>query len=371
MRVLHLIQFLRGYGAERQVCDLLPYLQSDDMTVAVLSMYGCRLTPEERDALPYEVIDVGRKSRADYSFLPRMIREIRRFKPDIVHTHTHSGKYWGRVAAWLAGVKTVVYTEHNPCDPRRSRVEHLADPLLHARTSRIVTFMNDQRRVLAQKDRVKLEKIVVIANGLACQGIRQTSSRDEARRRLSVRDTEYAVLLIGRLEYQKNQQLALRALASMEETDRRKIRLFLAGAGTQEVMLRGLARALDVEENVRFLGYRSDLASLLPGADLLLMTSLFEGMPLTLIEAMNAGIPILSTPWTGASEMLGNGRFGFIASDWTPQVIGAEIVRALKNPGARSAVVGHALMHAAETYDIRRMAEAHRNLYLQLSPGAA
>jgi glycosyltransferase involved in cell wall biosynthesis len=371
LRVLHLIQCLHGYGAERQVRDLIPYLQSDDMTVGALSVYGSRLTEDELEALPFTTIDVGRRSRADYSFLPRLVREIRRFRPDIVHAHTHSGKYWGRVAAWLSGVKTVVFTEHNPCDPRRSRIERFADPLLHAKTSRIVTFLNDQRRVLSRTDHVKMEKIVVIANGLLSNGDVQKRSREEGRKLLCVSNDEFAVLLIGRLEYQKNQQLALRALAAMEEEQRRKIRLFLAGAGTEEVKLRGLARALQVEEQVRFLGYRSDVPTLLAGADLLLMTSLFEGMPLTLIEAMNAGVPVLSTPWIGASEMLGNGRYGFIAPGWDPKDVSGEILRVLNNCGARVAVAEHARTYAGDMYDIRRMAEAHRRLYLELCPGVA
>ena len=371
LRVLHLIQFLRGYGAERQVCDLLPYLQQEGVAVAAMSVYGSRLSEDEAQELPFPSIDVGRKSRADYSFLPRLVSEIRRFDPDIVHAHTHSGKYWGRVAAWMAGVKTVVFTEHNPCDPRRSSIERFADPLLHARTTRIVTFMDEQRRFLSQSDRVRMEKIVVIPNGLAAGAQPDAADRAVGRRLLGVTGDQYAVLLVGRLEYQKNQELALRAMAAVSPDDRRSIRLFLVGAGTEEIKLRGLARALDVEECVRFLGYRTDVPALLPAADLLLMTSLFEGMPLTLIEAMNAGVPILSTPWTGASDMLGNGRFGFLSQGWEPQALAQELVRALANRAARGALASRAREYATQAFDIRRMARAHRDLYERLCPSVA
>jgi glycosyltransferase involved in cell wall biosynthesis len=372
LRVLHLIQFLRGSGAERQVCDLLPFLQSEGLTVAALSMYKSGFTPDELRDLPFASIEVGRKNRADYSFLPRLVGQIRKFAPDIVHTHTHSGKYWGRVCAWMAGVRTVIFTEHNPCDPRRSRIEKLADPVLHSRTTRIVTFMDEQRRVLSRTDRVRMEKIVVIPNGLMGEGQESTPAmRAEGRRVMNVGNEEYAALMVGRLEFQKNYELALRAMAAIPPADRAKIRLFLAGSGTEEVKLRGLSRALDIEENVRFLGQRKDVPALLAGADVLLTTSLFEGMPIALIEAMNAGTPIVSTPWTGATDMLGNGRYGMLAPGWTPEDVAGELVRSLANPCIRSGLSSRAREYARQAFDIRKMARAHRDLYEELRPGAA
>ena len=85
--------------------------------------------------------------------------------------------------------------------------------------------------------------------------------------------------------------LALRAFAELPEELRSRTILFFAGAGEQEVALRGLAHALAIADRVRFLGYRTDVQSLLAGVDLVLMTSWFEGMPLALLEAMNAGVP--------------------------------------------------------------------------------
>lgn len=371
LRVLHLIQFLRGYGAEKQICDLLPHLQNDGVSVAALSVYGSRLTAEEQEALSFPIIDIGRKNRADYSFLPRMVAEIKRFSPDIVHAHTHSGKYWGRVAAWMAKVPCVVFTEHNPCDPRRSAIEHFADPLLHARTTRIVTFLDEQRRVLSERDRVRLEKIAVIPNGLAAPpAVHSRDDRKAVRRQLGVEPEDHAIFVIGRLEYQKNQELALRAIAETPEPDRKHVRLFLMGSGSLDNELRALARELQIEEHVRFLGYRHDVPDLLPAADVLLMTSHFEGMPLTLIEGMNAGIPIVTTPWTGASDMLGKGRYGFIIPGWTPQACSQELSRALASPSARSTVAERARAYAGEAFDIRRMAQAHKALYLDVHAAA-
>ena len=368
LRVLHVIQCLHGYGAERQVRELLAYLQSPDIRVAAATVYPSGLSQQELEDLPFPTFDAERKSRLDFAFLPRLVGKVRAFAPHIVHTHTHSGKYWGRIAAWLAGVKHVVYTEHNPCSPHRGRLAEIVDPLLHARTNRIVTFLPEQREYLAQTQGVEKEKIAVIANGLpSVDG--HADARDRARAALEIGNDRFAIFAIGRFTEQKNQTLMLRAIAELDREDRDRLLLFFIGSGADEAMLRDVARILDVESSVRFLGYRRDVLDILPGADLLLTTSLFEGMPLTLIEAMTAGVPILSTPWIGASEMLANGRYGFITAAWDASSVASALKRTMSQPRVRREMAARASAYASCTFDIRRTAEEHRALYHNLCDG--
>lgn len=365
-RVLHILQNLSGYGAERQVRDLLPYLQSDGITAAALTVYASKLSDEELRALPFLTIDIGRRSRLDYNFLPQLIKAIRSFRPDIVHTHTHVGKYWGRIAARIAGVRVLLHTEHNPCDPRRNILERLLDPALHAATSCVVTFLAQQRTMLSRTDHLPVEKIRIIANGLLPRELPEYEDRAAARKALGITPDEYAVVVIGRLEHQKNQQLALRAVASLTAPVQQRVRLYLLGAGSQEDELRSLSRELGIEHNVLFFGYRNDVGTLLPGADVLLMTSLFEGMPLTLIEAMFAGVPIVSTPWIGVDDMLENGRYGFIAAGWETGQVALTLERALRCESARATAAARAYAYARTEYDIRNTARAHLQLYSEM-----
>jgi glycosyltransferase involved in cell wall biosynthesis len=367
VRVLHISPSVRGYGAERLVIELLTHLPDGKVDAALLTIY--EPPAHVRDALPFPVFHAGRKSRKDrFFFLWNLIREIRRYRPDIVHTHTHVGKYWGRLAALAAGSRCVVHTEHNPCDFRRTPVERVADWLLHRRTSRVVTFFKEQGQRMSSFERLPMRKVALIPNGLALSG--PVENRLRARQRLGIALDEFAILVVGRMEYQKNHILALRAFSALYKQTREKAVLLFAGAGENEVMLRGLARALDIDDRVRFLGYRSDLQTLLPGADLVLMTSWFEGMPLALLEAMTAGVPIVSTPWLGAREMLGDGRFGFLAADFEPFRVAAQIERAIAHPRMRRSIAERAARHVKEAYQVERMVDAHRELYLQLS-GAA
>lgn len=367
VRVLHVLPALSGYGAERQVANLLPLLQSPDLTAGVLTIY--RRPETGTQSAQYPVLDCGRAKRSDYLFLHRLVARMREFKPDIVHAHTHAGKYWARAAAVLAGVPALVYTEHNPCDPRRSKAERLIDPMLHRLTHRIITFFGEQRRALSVRDRVPIEKIVTIPNGLFLKS--GNAPATGLRERLHMRNDRYAVLLAGRLEFQKNQQLALRALAGSEPAIKERTHLYFAGGGSDEEPLRRLAADLGIDERVSFLGYRNDIDDFMAAADALLMTSHFEGMPLTLIEAMLAGTAIVSTPWTGVREMLDDGRMGFITAGWEPAEVADTLSRALLAHGERSAMVGRARAYVEENYSIGRMAQRHRSLYGELAGARA
>ncbi|HVA38915.1 MAG TPA: glycosyltransferase [Candidatus Dormibacteraeota bacterium] len=367
IRVLHVLAKLKGYGAERQVLNLLPLLPNAEIEVGVLAIYDSRLTDEERAQLGLPAFEVGRRSRNDYSFPLRLVREIKAFAPTIVHTHTHVGKYWGRAAARAAGVPIIVHTEHNPCDPRRNPLERLIDPFLNARTARVVTFLSEQRESLARYDGLPPEKVTIIPNGLFPPPPAGPEQRARAREMLGLSGEERAVLVIGRLEHQKNQRLAIEALAALPDALRVRMRLFFLGNGGQEATLRELVRGRALDDRVTFLGYRTDAAALLPGADLLLMTSLFEGMPLVLIEAMFAGVPILTTPWVGARSMIADGVHGYVAESWDPLILARALERALTGDVGRAAVAERARAHALAAYDIHRMAEAHRALYVELA----
>ena len=363
MRVLHILPSIPGYGAERLIVELLKRLPSPEIDAALLTIY--EPPAEECELLPFPLVHAGRKNRSDRLFLWRLTQQIRREKPDIVHTHTHVGKYWGRLAALLAGVSCIVHTEHSPCNPRsRTTVERMADRFLHRATSRVVTFFSDQIRKLSETEHLPIGKLVAIPNGLASTDVRR--DRAAARRQLGLNGSRFAIMLIGRMDDGKNHALALRAFAALNGEIGKNAALFFAGSGENESALREMARTWGISDRVVFLGYRTDVPQLLPGADLVLMTSWFEGMPLALLEAMAASVPVVTTPWLGARNMLGDGRYGLLTAGFEPRHVIAQIERAIEHPEVRRGLAERAERHVREKFNLDRMAQAHRDLYLQL-----
>ena len=177
MRVLHVVTNLGTYGAERFAGSLAERVAALGDEVAVMAIAPS--PPGAACAVP--LLEVGRRGRYDVSFLPRMIAMMRRYAPDVVHTHMHHGKYWGRLAAVVAGVPAIVHTEHNSefGAPRAFRPVARA---LAARTAAFVAFSRTHRAALAADEGIPLERIAVIPNGIALAPPPPGRARARARR---------------------------------------------------------------------------------------------------------------------------------------------------------------------------------------------
>jgi L-malate glycosyltransferase len=163
----------------------------------------------------------------------------------------------------------------------------------------------------------------------------------------------------------KNQRLAIEALRLLDPSSR----LVLIGDGVDRPNLEALVSQRGLAGRVRFLGYHDDAAALLAGADATIVTSLNEAMPLTVIEAMIAGSPLVSTPWSGAREMLGAGRYGLVSDDYSAEALAAAVRGVFDDPGSSGVRIERARAHARADYDIGTMARRHAELYRALSEG--
>ncbi|HEX3462434.1 MAG TPA: glycosyltransferase [Candidatus Elarobacter sp.] len=367
MRVVHVCGDLGLYGAENVVALLMQHTREPDVELFAMTVYKSR-HPEARERVGVPVIAIDRDGRKDWPFLFRMVRALRRLRPDVVHTHGHHGRYWGRLAAVLAGVPLIVHTEHNPdlTPPEPRWVFSGLNRLLNPRTAAFIDFTARRREELAQAEAIPIERIVVIPNGIPpVAGGAERRARGRAA--LGLAPGELGIAVVARLFEQKRQDLAIDAVAALPAELRARARLLLIGDGPLRGALEARAAAAGIADAVRFLGFRTDARELLAGADVALLTSAREAMPLAIIEAMLEGVPIVSTPWAGAGGMLSEGRFGLIAADFTGEAIAAVLREALENPDAASARADAALAYAQNEYDVGTQARRYAALYRDLS----
>ncbi|MEA2665822.1 MAG: hypothetical protein QOI11_2766, partial [Candidatus Eremiobacteraeota bacterium] len=268
-------------------------------------------------------------------------------------------------AALAAGVPRIVHTEHNSeYGLPLPGLFRAVDLVLNPRTDAVVTFSALQRARLVREERIPAERIAVIPNGIPLPAPRP-GARAAARRALGAGPDERVVVHVGRFSAVKNQRLAVEALAALPAP----ARLVLIGTGEGGAALAALAAARGVGERVAFLGYRDDAAELLHGADAVAVTSLNEAMPLTVIEALVAGAPVVSTPWAGARDMLGEGAYGLVAEDFGPAAFAAALGALFADPAAARARAERAMAFARAEYDIRTTVRRHAELYRALSAG--
>jgi glycosyltransferase involved in cell wall biosynthesis len=367
MRVVHIVGDLGLYGAENVVALLMQHTNEPDLQLFAMTVNRSD-HPEARARAGVPVIAIDRAGRRDVGFIVRMVLALRKLRPDVVHTHAHHGRYWGRLAAVIAGVPLIVHTEHNsdlvPPAPRWAFAA--LNRFLNPRTAAFIDFTERRRAELAAAEGIPLERIAVIPNGLPLVET-ASESRAGARALMGVAPGELTVVVVARLYELKRLDLAVDAVAALPAAIRERTRLVLVGDGPLRDDLAAQARARGIAERVTFLGFRTDARSLFAGADAALLTSEREAMPLAVIEAMLENAPIVSTPWAGADGMLGGGRYGLIADGFTPGAVAAALRTALMDTAGAAERAAAAAAHARSEFDVATQAARYSALYRELS----
>ena len=295
---------------------------------------------------------LGRSPRPgdDLRALAFLVGEFRRSRPDVVHTHTAKAGALGRVAAALAGVPHVVHTYHGHLlsgyfSPATTRAVTLTERVLARRTSRIITVGSQVRDDLLAAGIGRTGQYAVIAPGVA---LPPAPSRDAAREILGLPGGP-VVASVGRLIGIKRPDRLLEVARLLPD-----VTFVVAGEGP---LLEQTRRA--APGNVRFLGWRADVETVWAAADVALLTSDNEGMPVSLIEAALCGTPAVATDVGSVREVVGPS--GEVTAP-DPVALASAVRRVLTldlRPATRA--------RAENRFGVEQMIEAHRDLYAALS----
>lgn len=309
-----------------------------------------RITQDEGDMAGYardrgvEVVELPALSRLvslldDLRVLWTLYWIFRREAPLIVHTHTAKAGTLGRLAAVLARVPVRIHTFHGhvlggayfPGWLTRSYLE--IERQLARVTHRLVVLTEGQKRELARELKVAPEeRFRVIPLGLeleAFAAVDRETARKKTRVTLGVQRDESVVGIVGRLVPVKNHALLFQAQPLLEEALGKPVRILVVGGGLMEAELRDLARELGIQDRVSWLGWRRDLPELYPAMDVLALTSLDEGTPVALLEALASGTPVAARAVGGVPEMLEGIPLARLIPEASPRVVAASLREAL------------------------------------------
>jgi glycosyltransferase involved in cell wall biosynthesis len=361
IRVVHVVPRLRG-AAETQIRRLCERLLEYNANVTLVSVYPAELDPIERSRMTVPLIELPQTARGPIGRTRLLAAELRKLQPDIAHFHLDLGRFSGRMAALLAGqIPFVVFTDdgHEPT----GFVRKSADKMLANWTNAFVVSTEAASKQLVNEG-IPEKKISVIPSG-GVESVANVQSAKKTREQLGLRDGEIAYILPAKLVAQKNQRLAMRALARIYGEEE-NWHLFLHGEGTDANMLLREAGRLHIAARVTFLRENTDLATVMPAMDIFLIPSNWERLPTAMGDAMLLGIPVVSAPWDGYFEFLTDGETGFVASDWSLESYGEAIQRALADPERAKRIARRARVYAAERFDMDAAARRHAELYYGL-----
>ena len=305
----------------------------------------------------------------DLRGLVRLKRFLARSRYAIVHTHTTKPGIVGTLAARRAGVPAVMHTVHLfPFHEETGRVltaAYVAVERLGAHwCDRIVTVSEAQRDWAVRAGIGRPGQVVAIPNGVPTDRAKPRRSRADVRAELGLSD-ELLILSTGRLAEQKGLEYLIRAAALLRD-DLPGARILLAGDGPRRDKLAKLVSSLELYGTVVLLGHRSDVGDLLAASDLVVFPSLWEGLSISLLEAMAAGRPVITTSIASNREATNDGEAAALVPP-KDAVSLAEAIRSLARDGPRQQELGRKGQEVQrERYGLPRMLDAYMAEYDRL-----
>lgn len=371
IRVMHVIARMNVGGPAVLVADLMRNVNAVDFHSTLVTGY---CDENESDYLDEVATDIkatrvpgfGRSISAskDLKALFLIIREIRSFKPDVIHTHTAKAGVLGRIAAIISYPRAKrVHTFHGHLlhgyfDSRKVKLVVLLEKMLGVFTYKLIAIGNVVKRDLLDAGIGNENKFEVIYPGLQDLDL---YPRIEAKERLGLDLTKNYIVFVGRLTQIKRPDRLIE-LARHIAHEYFSAHLLIAGAGEMLEDLKTLA--MDESLPITFLGWRNDIGQILSASELAVLCSDNEGIPLTLIQASQAGLPIVSTRVGSVSDIVVDGETGLLVEVSSKGLIEG-VSKLLSNPELGIALGKSGRKRAKELFSSQAMVDQHQRLYSQ------
>lgn len=362
IKVVQIVPMLGPGGAERVAVDIARGLNRQRFEVAFISIWrrvGCELE-NLLDNCDVCVEYLGKGLGFDGRIYPRLHRALRDYRPDVVHSHLHVLRY-ALPSLMLLKPPLMLHTVHNlaerEVEPRAQRIQR------YALSHRVIPVAVSREVALSLERLYGISPCRVIANGIptshyACPRI----TRSEWRVREGFTDDQVLFVCVARLAPQKNHAVLLKAFAEGPGGDP-KAHLVLVGDGPLRDRLQGQAESIGLARRIHFLGVRTDIPDVLGAMDVFVLSSDWEGNPLSVMEAMASGLPIVSTAAGGVPDLFANGREGFLVPRGDAQALSGSMLFLLRDQETRQSMGAGAARHAKENFDVSRMVQQYEQLY--------
>jgi glycosyltransferase involved in cell wall biosynthesis len=303
---------------------------------------------------------LGKAPGFDYRIYSKLHRLLREYRPDIVHTHVHVLRYALPSMLYLKPA-LMLHTVHNLAE---QEVEPRGRWLQRFAFNHGVVPVAVAQEVAASLQRLyKIPACPVVGNCIPTDLYSYPKTpRAEWRAKEGFQDGDVLFGCVARFAPQKNHALLLRAFAKGPASDPRA-HLVLSGAGVLLEPARTQARGLGLASRVHFLGVRTDIPDLLAAMDAFVLSSDWEGNPLSVIEAMAAGLPTVSTAAGGVPELVENGKEGFVVPLGDVDGLAASMTFLLNHKEVRQTMGGAAARRARDQFDVSVMIKAYQQLY--------
>jgi len=359
MKLLHIINSLATGGAEKLLVETIPKYKESGIRIEILLLNGEEhlFYKELRDTHSCPIHSLGEGTVYNPLLLLKIIPFIKKF--DIIHVHLFPAFYWVAIAKLFTRTHTkLIYTEHNTTNKRRTLLFKPIERFIYGKYNKIITISREVQRSLMAHLKFPSDRFVRIENGV-------NLSRIEAAKRIKTPffndpKTDKIVLQVSRFYDQKDQKTLVKALKYLPSS----IKLLLVGDGKNKLAVQLIAKKLSLNNRIKFLGERSDVPSLLKTADIVVLSSNFEGLSLASIEGMASGKPFVASNVPGIKKVVKGAGILFPQGD---EKALADIINKLLNNKELNDETAAKCLERSKNYDINKMVDNYIKLYKKLT----
>lgn len=354
MKVLQIITSLNTGGAEKLIIDTVPLYQQKGIKMDVLSL--------KKNKTPFwnqlEKNSIGKiiGLTTDSVYNPLLVFKIIPYlkKYDLIHAHLFPVLYWVVLAKWISFSKTkIVYTEHNTNNKRREKkLFQKIDRIIYSGLHQIITISLEVDNKLKEHLKGKEKDIELIHNGVDVE--RYANAQALSKTEFFSKE-DFILIQVSSFREQKDQPTLIKSLNFLPNN----IKLLLVGDGHLKINCEKLVNDLNLQNRVKFLGIRTDIPELLKTADIVLLSSIYEGLSLSSIEGM-ASKPFIASDVPGLREIVKD--YGLLFQQGNPEELANHIL-SLYNDKTFYNKIANQCLERAQEFDIHKMVERYVEVY--------
>lgn len=344
IKVLQIINSLHAGGAEALLKNFtLQVKKHNEFNIDICVLYSPEMYKEEIKRAGVPVWELGLNFKYDLLGVIKLVSLIKNKKYNIVHVHLFPANLFVSLASlFLPKNIKLIFSEHNVYNRRRVfKLFKILDAFIYSRYYKIICVSKQVQVALVEWLPNLQRKSVVITNGVPVPDLSNRSSIKK-----------YDVLFAGRLTKAKGVDILLKAIEILKEKYQKEIKAAIVGKGYLEEELKGLVKELGIGEEVEFLGVRRDIEGLMESTQVFVLPSRWEGLPLTILEAMSSGVSIIATRVGGIPEVIEHEKEGILISPEDPTALARAISELLKDKELRVKLGINAYKKVKEKYSI-------------------
>jgi glycosyltransferase involved in cell wall biosynthesis len=366
INLLYVIYSLENGGAETLAIRLAEKIDKKKFHATVCSLTDGGPLKEVLEAKEVPYITLGKREGKDFKIVYRLIKQLKKNKIDIVHTHNQGPLLYTYLANIFSRKIKIVHTEHiNMAKELSYSKKHLLyNKILYRSLDGFINIASHLTSNYCALFNLSNAKIQTIHNCVELSNYNSVAN-NSLRQELGISADVPLIGNISALRPQKDHATLIRSMVKVCEKLPESI-LVIVGEGESEQELLTLTKQLDLTRNVIFLGFRSDINNLLAQFDVFVLSSLYEGLPLCILEAMAAGKPIVATDVDGTNEILVNSKTGLLVPAGQPEKFAEALLSIIVDPDCAIEMGKSARKFVAVKHNIEKMITQYEAFYKEI-----